>query len=145
MFEDFGEEFLVNLIELFEGDLEGGLVFAGGSVEILAEAIGGVVEKHLGVLEPFAIAGEIHVDQLRVVVDFLKGVTGLVNVALKHLLAGNLGHGMDELGVEEALVAGAGLLGSNFELGQGLSVGKIVVNRGDVRRRARGEGEGQGK
>jgi hypothetical protein len=133
----------VNLIELFEGDLEGGLVFAGGSVKIFAEAIGGVVEEHLGVLEALAVAGEIHVDQLRVVVDLLKSVTGLVNVAVQHLLSSNLGHGVDELGVEEALVAGAGLLGSNFELGQGLGVGKIAVDRGGGRERAWSESEGQ--
>ncbi len=145
MFEDFGEEFGVNLIELFERDLEGGLIFAGGSVEILAEAIGGVVEEHLGVLESFAVAGEIHVDQLRVVVDFLKGVTGLVDVAVEHLSSGNFGHGVDELGVEEALVAGAGLLGSEFELGQGLGVREIVVHGGGVRERTGGESEGQRK
>jgi hypothetical protein len=36
VFEDFGEEFLVNLIELGQGGLEGGLVFAGGFVEVFA-------------------------------------------------------------------------------------------------------------
>jgi hypothetical protein len=56
-------------------------------------------------------------------VDFLKSVTGLVDVAVEHLSSGNLGHGMDELGVEKALVAWAGLLCSNFELGESLGVG----------------------
>jgi hypothetical protein len=62
VFEDFGEEFVVDLVELLEGDLEGGLIFAGGLVEILAQAIASVVEEHLGVLEALAVAGEIHVD-----------------------------------------------------------------------------------
>jgi len=145
VFEDFGEEFGVNLIELLEGDLEGVLIFTGGFVQILRETIGGLVHEHLGVLDAFAVVGEIHVDQLRVVVDFLKGVTGLVDFAVEHLSSGNLGHGVDELGVEEALVAWAGLLGSEFELGEGLGVGKVVVHGGWVRERAGSESEGQGK
>jgi hypothetical protein len=35
VFEDFGEEFVVDLVELLESDLEGGLIFAGGLMEIL--------------------------------------------------------------------------------------------------------------
>ena len=132
----------MNLIELFEGGFERVSIFTGGSAEIFAETIGGVVHEHLGVLDAFAVAGEIHADELRVVIDFLKGVTGLVDVAVEHLLAGNFGHRVDELGVEVALVAGAGLLGSDFELGQGLGVGKIVVDRGGVR--GGGERDGRG-
>ncbi len=135
----------MNLIELFEGGFERVPIFTGGSAEIFAETIGGVVHEHLGVLDAFAVAGEIHVDQLRVVVDFLKGVTGLVDVAVEHLAAGNFGHGVDELGVEEALVAGAGLLSFDFELGQGLGVGEIAVDGGGVRERAGSESEGQRK
>ena len=145
VFEDFGEEFVVDLIELLEGDLERGLIFAGGFVEILAEAIGGVVEEHLGVLEALAVAGEIHVDELRVVVDLLERGAGLVDVAVEHLPACDLGHGVDELGVEEALVARAGLLGAKFELGQGLGVGKIFVDGGGVNRSAEGRGTKAGE
>ena len=128
MFEDFGEELVVDLIELLEGGLEGVLIFAGGFVEVFAETVGGVVHEHLGVLEALGVAGEIHVDELGVVLDLLEGGAGLVDVAVEHLLAGDLGHGVDELGVEEALVARAGLLGAEFELGQGLGVGKIFVD-----------------
>jgi hypothetical protein len=145
LFEFFCEKFVVALVELLEGGLEGVLSFGGGFAQIFPETIGGLVHEHLGVLDAFAVIGEIHVDQLRVVVDFLKGVTGLVDFAVEHLSSGNLGHGVDELGVEEALVAGASLLGSEFELGEGLGVGKVVVHGGGVRERAGSESEGQGK
>ena len=135
----------MDLIELLEGGLESVLIFSRGFAEILAETIGGVVHEHLGVLDALAVAGEIHVDQLRVVVDLLKSVTGLVDVAVEHLLAGNLGHGVDELGVEKALVAGAGLLGSKFELGEGLGVGEIVVNGGGMRAGAGREAKDRGR
>ncbi len=117
--EDLGEDLVVDLVELLEGGLEGGLVFAGGCVEVLAEAVGGVVHEHLGVLEALAVAGESHVDELRVVVDLLERGAGLVDVAVEHLLAGDFGHGVDELGVEEALFARAGLLGADVRAERG--------------------------
>jgi hypothetical protein len=136
VFEDFGKEFFVHLIELLEGGLEGVLIFAGGFVEKFSETIGGAVHEHLGVLDAFAVAGEIHVDELRVVVDLLEGGAGLVDVTIKHLLAGDLGHGVDELCVEEALVARACLLGTKFELSEHLGAGEIVVVGGGVDRSA---------
>jgi len=141
VFHDFGEEFFVDLIELLEGGLEGVLVFAGSFVEILAEPVGGVVEEHLGVLEAFAVVGHIHVNQLGVVIDLLEGGTGLVDVAVEHLAAGDLGHGIDELCIEEALVARTSLLGALLQLGEGLGVEKIVRVAGGVRRHAEGKGQ----
>jgi hypothetical protein len=52
---------------------------------------------------------------------------------------------VDELRVEEALVARAGLLGAKFELGQGLSVGKIFIDGGGVDRSAEGQRQREGK
>jgi hypothetical protein len=86
-----------------------------------------VVKEHLGVLETLAVAGHVHVDELGVVIDLLQGLTGLVDVAVEHLLAGDLGHGVDELGIEEALIARTCLLGAQFELGESLGVGKSGV------------------
>jgi hypothetical protein len=90
--EDLGEELVVNLIESFEGRLQGGAVFAGGLVEILAEAIGGVVHELLGVLEALGVFGEVKVDEGRVVLNFFQGRAGLVDVAIEHLFACDLGH-----------------------------------------------------
>ena len=118
----------MDLVELLQGGLEGGLIFAGGFVKIFAEAVGGVVQEHLGVLEALAVVGEVHVDELRVVVDLLQGGAGLVDVAVEHLFASELGHGVDEFGVEEALVARTGLLGAEFELGESFGAGKIFVD-----------------
>jgi hypothetical protein len=130
VFHDFGEELCVNLIKLTEGGLEGGLIFAVCFVEILLKLIGGVVEEHLGVLEALGVVGETHMDELGVVVHLFEGGTGLVDVAVDHLFACDLGHGVDEFGVEEALVAGACLLGAELELSQGLGIGKIFVDVG---------------
>jgi len=103
------------------------------------------VEEHLGVLEALGVVSHADVDELRVVVDLLERGGGLVEVAIHHLFAGDLGHGVDELGVEEALVARACLLGAQFELGQGLSIGKIFVDVGGVDRGAECEIQRQGK
>jgi hypothetical protein len=132
VFEDFGEKLVVDLIELLHGGFEGGLVFTRGFVKIFAEAIGGVVEEHLGVLDAFAVAGEVHVNELRVVVDFLQRDAGLFDVAVEHLLSCDLRHSVNEFGIEEALVARTGLLGAEFELGESFRSWKIVVDGGGV-------------
>jgi hypothetical protein len=111
VFEDLSEEFVVNLVELFEGGFQGIAIFAGRLVEVLGEAIGGVMHEHLGVFEALGVAGEVHVDELSVSVDLLEGGAGLFDVAVEHLSAGYFSHNVDEFGVKEALVAGAGLLG----------------------------------
>jgi hypothetical protein len=138
VFHDFGEELVVNLIELAERGLECGLIFAVCLVEILLKLIGGVMEEHLGVLEALGVVGEAHVDELGVVIDFFEGGTGLVDVTADHLLAGDLGHCVDELSVEEALISWTGLLSAEFELSEGLGIGKIFVDvRGDCGDRER--------
>jgi hypothetical protein len=126
--EDLSEELVVNLIESFEGSLQGGAVFAGGLVEILSEPIGGVVHEELSVLEALGVVGKIEVDQLRIVLDLLQGCAGLVDVAIEHLLAGYLGHGVDQLRVKEALVARIGLLSAEFKLAESLGVREIFVD-----------------
>jgi hypothetical protein len=82
---------------------------------------------------------------LGVAVDLLEGGIGLVYITVEHLLAGDLGHGVDEFGVEEALVSGAGLLGAQLELGEGLGVGKNFVVAGGERGRAESEKQWQGE
>jgi hypothetical protein len=143
VFEDFGEELFVDLVELFQSDFEGVLIFARSFAEIFRETIGGVVHEHLGVLETLAVAGHIHVDELRVLVDLPEGCAGLVDVAVEHLPAGHLGHGVDELCVEEALVARTGLLGAEFELGQGLCIRNIFIVAGGVDRSTEGKQQEQ--
>lgn len=125
MVEDLGEHLVVDLIELLEGVLHGFLVAAGDEVEILSEAIGGVVHQHLCVLEALGVASEIHVYQVGVVVDLLESGGGLVGVAIGDLFAGTLGHAVDDFGVEETLFAGAGLTGAQFKLSQEFGIGVV--------------------
>jgi hypothetical protein len=130
VFEDLSEKFVVDLIELLEGGLKRVSIFVGGLVEIFAEAVGGVMHQLFGVLEALGVAGEVHVDEKRVGVDLLEGGGRLIDVAVEHLFARDLGHDVDEFGIEEALIAGIGLLGAQLELHEGLGIGKIVVNGG---------------
>ena len=132
MQEDLGEELVVDVVELRERGLKGGSILAGGFMEVFGEAIGGVMHEELGVLQAFGVVGEAEMDELRVVLDLFEGGAGLVDVAVEELFAGDLGHGVDELGVEEALVAGTGLLGAEFELAEGLGVGEGFVDGGGV-------------
>jgi hypothetical protein len=132
MQEDLGEELVVDVVELRERGLKGGSILAGGFMEVFGEAIGGVMHEELGVLQAFGVVGEAEMDELRVVLDLFEGGAGLVDVAVEQLFAGDLGHGVDELGVEEALVAGTGLLGAEFELAEGLGVGEGFVDGGGV-------------
>ena len=103
------------------------------------------MHQQFGTLEAFGVAGEAEMDEFGVVLYLLEGCTGLIDVTIEHLLAGNLGHGVDEFRVEETLLAGLGLLGLKFETGEGLGVGKGLVDRGGVDRGAEGEKQGQGK
>ena len=107
--EDLGQEFVVDLVELLEGCLHCALVVAGDEVEELGEVIGGVVHELFGVFEALGVAGEVDVDEVGVLIDRLRVAAALFGVAGGDLLAGLLGHGVDELGVEEALFAGFGL------------------------------------
>ena len=88
------------------------------------------MHEHLGVLEALVVGGEGHVDEVGVVVDALEGGVGLVGVACEHLLTGELGHGVDELCIEEALFARAGLLGADFQLMDGFGGGEGLVDAG---------------
>jgi hypothetical protein len=91
------------------------------------------VHQHLGVLEALGVAGEVDVDEVGEVVDLFERGGGLFVVAVGDLLAGLLGHGVNELGVEVALLAGVGLAGAEFELGEELGAG-FVGWRGRVGR-----------
>ena len=49
----------------------------------------------------------------------------MIDVAIDHLAASDLRHGVNELSVEEALVAGVCLLGTEFELARAWASGRI--------------------
>ena len=100
--------------------------------------------QHLGVLEALGVFGEVELDELSVAVDLLEGGGGVVVVAVGDLLDGHLGHGVDQLRVKVALIAGVGLLGAEFELGEGLGVGKGFVEVCGVDRGAEGEKQRSG-
>src|ERR1039458_2252363 len=135
--EDLGEELVVELVELTEGVLDGGAVVAADQVQELAEAEGGVVQEHLGVLQAIAVASEVEVDEGNEVVDLPEGHCGMVGVVGGELGSGLCGQIMNQLGIEEALLAWFGMGGAQFELGEGLGSGDGFVCGG-----AGGEGEG---
>jgi hypothetical protein len=143
--EDLGQKLVLDVVELLEGGLQGGLVFAGSLVKVFAEAVCGVMHQQLGVLEALGVVGEAEMDELGVVLHLLEGGAGLVDVSVEHLLAGDLGHGVNEFRVQEALFTRLGFLGLKFEAGEGLGVGKIFVARECVEGRAEGEKQRQGK
>jgi hypothetical protein len=114
-------------------------------VKIFPETVGGAVKKHLGVLDALGIVGEADVDELGVLADLLEGGAGLVDIAVEHLSAGDLGHGVDQLRVEEALIARACLLGADLQLREGLRVGEVIDVAGRMGQRVGRERQGQGK
>src|ERR1035441_7817934 len=69
VFEDLVQELVVDLVELLQRALDRFLVVAGNQVQVLAEAVGGAVHQHLGVLEALGVAREIEMDQVSVAVD----------------------------------------------------------------------------
>jgi hypothetical protein len=90
-----------------------------------------VVHELLGVFDALGVVSDIGVDEGGVLVDLFEGGVGLVDLACEELAAGVLGEGVDELDVEEALVAGIGLLGALLELREGLGVeDRVVTGRG---------------
>lgn len=130
MGEDLIQEFILDLVELLEGSLQDDLVVAGGGVEVVAEAVGGVVHEHLGILEASGVAGEAEVDELGVVLYLLEGIAGLIGFTGEHLVAGEFGHGVDEFGVEEALLARIGLQRAGLELLDDLGICLRLVDGG---------------
>jgi hypothetical protein len=143
--EDLSQDFILNDVKLLESGLQGNLIVAGGAVEIFPQAAGCVVHKHLGVLEALGVAGETEVNQLGVVFYLLQCRAGLFYLAVQHLPACDFGHGVDKLGVKEALVARFCLLGLSFEATERLSIREVVVDRGGEYRCAEAEEEGKGK
>ena len=103
--KDLGEELVVELVELLDGVLDGGAVVAADQVEELAEAIGGVVQQLLGVLQALAVAGEAALNEVRVLVDLPERRRGVVCIVGGELRGGLLGEAVNQLGVEEALLA----------------------------------------
>ena len=130
MGEYLGQEFVIDLIQLLESVLQSDFVGAGYEVENLSEAEGGVVHYLLGVLESLGIVGEVDVDEVGVTVDLGEGVGGLFCVTVGDLSASLPGHGVDELGIEEALLAGIGLAGAQLKLGECVGAGNGFVSGG---------------
>jgi hypothetical protein len=143
--EDLGQELVLDVIELLQGGLQGGLIFAGGLMEVPAELVGGVMHQHFGTLKAFGVAGEAEMDELGVVLYLLESCTGLIDVTIEHLSACDFGHGVDEFRVEETLLAGLSLLSLKLEAVEGLGVGKVLVDRRCVDRHAEGEKKRQRK
>jgi hypothetical protein len=105
-------------------------------MEELAEAEGCIVQELLGVLQVIAVVGEVALNELRVLVDLPERRSGVVRIVGGELGGGLLGEAVDQLGVEEALLAWLGMGGAEFELGESLRSGDGFVGGG-----ARGQGE----
>ena len=103
--EDLGEELVVELVELTEGLLDGGAVVSADQVEELAEAEGCIVQELLGVLQVIAVVSELELNEVGVLVDLPERRRGVVCVVGGELRGGLLGEAVDQLGVEEALLA----------------------------------------
>ena len=108
-------------------------------MQCFGEADGGAIHEHLGILQALGVQCKVGLDDLGVIVDFFEGSICAVIVSVGDLLDGHDGHGMDELGVEIALVARIGLPGLNFHLGERLGVRDGVIRRCGVDRRGWGK------
>ena len=128
--EDLVEELVVEMVELSEGVLDGSAVVAVEQVEHLAEAVGGVLQQQLGVLETIAIVGEIVLDEGSDLVNLPDGCGGAFGVVGGNLGSGLLGQAVYQLGVEEALLAGLGLGGALLQLCECLGRGGGVLRGG---------------
>ena len=105
MGEDLGEQLVVEVVELCGGFLYGGAVVSVDQVEQLAEAEGCIVQELLGVLQMIAIVSELELNEAGVLVDLPERRRGVFRVVGGELRGGLLGEAVDQLGVEEALIA----------------------------------------
>jgi hypothetical protein len=106
--EDLAQDLILHLIELFEGGLEHGAIVSRGGMHVVTQPMGGVVHEEFGILQSLGVAGDAEVDQVGVVLDALQGGAGGDHIPVQHLFASELGHGVDQLGEEEALFLGTG-------------------------------------
>ena len=141
MGEDLGEEFVLDLRQLFERGLERLAIFGGRFVDVFIETARGVVHQDLGIHQALGIVGEAEMDKLRVALDVCKGLPSMFNVAIEHLMTGDLSHHMDEFGVEEALLTRFGLLGAKLHLRKAVGVGQSFIDCGGMRGKSVGDGE----
>src|SRR5271154_4284676 len=88
---------------------------------------GSVPHEDLGVLEPLAVVGHAYVNLGGVLLDGVDSARGLCGVACGQLPTGQLGHLVDELGVEEALLARTSLAGARLEGQQRLSIRDFLI------------------
>ena len=126
--EDLKHQLRLHLIELLEGGVKSGSVFERGLGEHVMQAEGGVAHQNLGVLEPLAVVGHIHVNLGCVLLDRADGARGLFDLARGQLSSGELGHLVDKLRVEKALLARPGLAGARLEGQQRLGIRDFFID-----------------
>ena len=100
------------------------------------QAEGGVIEQDLGVLDALAVARHGEMNLVGKSLDALEQGGGFIHVAGRILAHADLGHLVDQLSIEETLLAGFGLVGAEFE---GLDSGKIegfVIDAGGTHRQS---------
>jgi hypothetical protein len=89
----------------------------------------------LGILHLFAILGDTHMDLLRILLNQVQSFRGTA-ISGTQLLPSEFGHLVHQLGIEEALIFGLGLVSLGHEGSHGLWIGNSFIH---------GEGAGAGK
>jgi len=134
--EDLHHGFALSLVDLGQGVLHQWAVFKAAVAQHFAEAERAVAEQDLDILEALVVVGDRDVDAVGSLLHLAEQVGGLFPVAGGVFLQAELGHLVNQLRVEKALVAGLGLAGLDRKRIDGLLIeGLVVEPRGERRKR----------
>jgi hypothetical protein len=126
-FEDGEHGFAFGAVHLGESGFDDFAIVGTAVMEELSKAEGAVAEEDLGVFEALIVIGHAEVELVGEVLNLLKEVGGLIGVASRILLHAEFGHLVDELGVEEALLAGLSGWDTGLKGGDGGLINGFVV------------------
>jgi hypothetical protein len=130
----FEHGFALGFVHLRQGLGDERTVLGTAVVEHLREAERGVAHEDLGVFEAFVVFRDAQVHFASDRLDLFEEIRRFVHVAGSILLETELGHLVDEFGVEEALLAGLSLGNSGLEGGNAVLVDELIVGGRRVRR-----------
>ena len=109
----------MHVVEMFEGRLHGGALFAGSEVDHVTQPVRGVLHQELGGFEAFGVLAFRRLHPGGDTDEAGEGGACCLLIACADLLAFELGEVMEQLGVEEALLAELGFVGALLEVLQG--------------------------
>src|ERR1700722_8834246 len=125
--EDLHHQLGLHLLQLLQGRLQHLPVVIGGGVENIVQPVLRMPHQLLGILHLLAVLSDAHVDLFRILLDQVQCLRSSL-ITSTQLLPGELGHLMNQLGIEETLFFGLGLVGLGHEGGHGLRIDNSVIH-----------------